>query len=145
MQHEACYICAMLFIIPGFPFITSGIDLSKLDMRSGIERLTYALIIIIVATMTAWLMALIPHLRQWTFCLCTLPYGSSYCSDLRQVSAGFSDFPLCSTAPVKLAASAAVIGALANTLRLELVDLVSFPPAAAALWGHSPQAYSPRC
>ncbi len=39
IQHEAGYICAMLFIIPGFPFITSGIDLAKLDMRSGIERL----------------------------------------------------------------------------------------------------------
>ena len=24
IQHEAGYICAMLFIIPGFPFITSG-------------------------------------------------------------------------------------------------------------------------
>ena len=34
-QHEAGYICSMLFIIPGFPFITSGIDLAKLDMRSG--------------------------------------------------------------------------------------------------------------
>ena len=33
--HEVGYICAMLFIIPGFPFITSGIDLAKLDMRSG--------------------------------------------------------------------------------------------------------------
>ena len=39
LQHEAGYICSMLFIIPGFPFITSGIDLAKLDMRSGIERL----------------------------------------------------------------------------------------------------------
>src|SRR5699024_6127630 len=28
--HEVGYICAMLFIIPGFPFITSGIDLAKL-------------------------------------------------------------------------------------------------------------------
>ena len=37
--HQAGYICAMLFIIPGFPFITSGIDLAKLDMRSGLERL----------------------------------------------------------------------------------------------------------
>ena len=33
LQHEAGYICSMLFIIPGFPFITSGIDLAKLDMR----------------------------------------------------------------------------------------------------------------
>ena len=51
-QHEAGYICSMLFIIPGFPFITSGIDLAKLDMRSGLERLAYAILIILVATNT---------------------------------------------------------------------------------------------
>lgn len=62
IQHEAGYICAMLFIILGFLFITSGIDLAKLDMRSGTERLMYALIVILVATMAAWLMALILHL-----------------------------------------------------------------------------------
>ena len=61
VKHEAGYICAMLFIIPGFPFITSGIDLAKLDMRSGIERLGYALIIILVATMSAWIMHLHTH------------------------------------------------------------------------------------
>ena len=56
--HEAGYICAMLFIIPGFPFITSGICLAKLDLRSGLERLTYAIIIVMVATLFAWIMAL---------------------------------------------------------------------------------------
>lgn len=67
VQHEAGYICAMLFIIPGFPFITSGIDLAKLDMRSGIERLTYALIVILVATMSAWIMALDPAFETCRF------------------------------------------------------------------------------
>ena len=57
--HEAGYICSMLFIIPGFPFITSGIDLAKLDLRSGLERLTYAIIIVMVATLFAWIMALL--------------------------------------------------------------------------------------
>ena len=50
-QHEAGYICSMLFIIPGFPFI-SGIDLAKLDMPLVSERLAYAVLIILVATMT---------------------------------------------------------------------------------------------
>ena len=67
IQHEAGYICAMLFIIPGFPFITSGIDLAKLDMRSGMERLTYALIIVLVATMSAWIMAMLLHLSASGF------------------------------------------------------------------------------
>ena len=66
-QHEAGYICSMLFIMPGFPFITSGIDRAKLDMRSGLERLAYAVLIILVATMTAWIMALLLHLQPVQF------------------------------------------------------------------------------
>ena len=52
VQHEAGYICSMLFIIPGFPFITSGIDLAKLDMRSGLERLAYAIIVVMAVSYT---------------------------------------------------------------------------------------------
>ena len=37
--------------------------------------------------------------------------------------------------PVRLAVAAAGIGAVANTLRLELVDLANIPPAAAAFIG----------
>ena len=37
--------------------------------------------------------------------------------------------------PIPLAVAAASIGAIANTLRLELVDLVNAPPAAAAFIG----------
>ena len=55
--HQAGYICSMLFVIPGFPLITGGMDLAKLDLRSGLERITYALLIIIVATLTGWLCA----------------------------------------------------------------------------------------
>ena len=87
--HEAGYICSMLFIIPGFPFITSGIDLAKLDLRSGLERLAYAIIIVMVATMFAWIMALLLQLN----------------------------------------------GAIANSLRLELVDLTGMPAPAAAFAG----------
>ena len=36
-------------------------------MRSGLERLTYAIIIIVVATITAWLMALLLHLHPVDF------------------------------------------------------------------------------
>lgn len=42
LRHLDGYIGACLFVIPGFPFITSGLDISKLDMRSGLERMAYA-------------------------------------------------------------------------------------------------------
>lgn len=135
IQHEAGYICAMLFIIPGFPFITSGIDLSKLDMRSGTERLMYALIIILVATMSAWIMALLLQLKPVDFIRISLPvklwivfrFLASFC--------GVFGFSIMFNSPIRLASASALIGAVANTLRLELVDLAGMPPAAAAFIG----------
>ena len=135
VQHEAGYICAMLFIIPGFPFITSGIDLAKLDMRSGTERLMYALIIILVATMSAWIMALLLQLKPVDFIRISLPvelwivfrFLASFC--------GVFGFSIMFNSPIRLASASALIGAVANTLRLELVDLAGMPPAAAAFIG----------
>lgn len=134
-QHQAGYICSMLFIIPGFPFITSGIDLAKLDMRSGLERLTYAIIIIAVATLSAWMLALVLHLKPMDF----LPLGLSQTQKLffRLIASFFGvlGFSIMFNSPLKLAATAGIIGAIANTTRLELVDLAAFPPAAAAFVG----------
>ena len=135
IQHEAGYICAMLFIIPGFPFITSGIDLAKLDMRSGIERLTYALIIILVATMAAWIMALLLHLQPVDFMKISLPVWGWILFRILASFCGVFGFSIMFNSPVRLAAVAASIGAIANTLRLELVDIIKFPPAAAAFVG----------
>lgn len=135
VQHEAGYICAMLFIIPGFPFITSGIDLAKLDMRSGLERLAYAVMIIVVATVTAWILAVILKLEPEDFVALSL--GPALLFGLRLIASfcGVFGFSIMFNSPVPLAATAALIGAVANTLRLELAELDAFPPAAAAFIG----------
>lgn len=133
--HEAGYVCAMLFIIPGFPFITSGIDLAKLDMRSGLERLAYATMIVIVATATSWVMSLILNLEPTE--LLPLSISPVLLFALRLVASfcGVFGFSIMFNSPVPLAATAAVIGAIANTLRLELVDFTSCPAAGAAFIG----------
>lgn len=135
VQHEAGYICSMLFIIPGFPFITSGIDLAKLDMRSGLERLAYAIVIILVATVTAWIMALLFHLKPMDFPPLHLSAGTHLLLRLITSFGGVFGFSIMFNSPCSIAAAAAFIGAIANTLRLELVDFVAIPPAAAAFIG----------
>ena len=135
VAHEAGYICAMLFIIPGFPFITSGIDLAKLDLRSGLERLTYAVIIVLVATLFAWIMALLLRLQPVDFLPLGLGAGALLVFRLITSFCGVFGFSIMFNSPVRMAATAALIGAVSNTLRLELVDLASFPPAAAAFTG----------
>ena len=135
LQHEAGYICSMLFIIPGFPFITSGIDLAKLDMRSGLERLAYAIIVVMVAAVSAWLMALLLHLKPVDFLPLELSSAQRILFRLLASFCGVFGFSVMFNSPVRLAAAAAFIGALSNTFRLELVDLAGFPPAAAAFLG----------
>ena len=135
IQHEAGYICAMLFIIPGFPFITSGIDLAKLDLRSGLERLTYSIIIVLGATVFAWIMALLLKLQPQDFV--ALHLGSMMHLVLRLIASfcGVFGFSIMFNSSVCIAATAACIGAVANTLRLELVDYAGMPSAAAAFIG----------
>ena len=134
-RHEAGYIGAMLFIIPGFPFITSGLDISKLDMRSGLERMTYAIAIITVATLVGWIVALMVNLRPENFP--TLPLSALMMFLLRVPASfcGVFGFSIMFNSTPKMAATAGCIGAIANTLRLELTDLTGIPAGAAAFLG----------
>lgn len=135
LQHEAGYICSMLFIIPGFPFITSGIDLAKLDMRSGTERLTYSMIIVTVATMTAWILAMVLGLKPIPFLPLEFALWQWIVFRLLASFCGVLGFSIMFNSPIRLAAAAGIIGAISNTTRLELIDLLSLPPAAAAFIG----------
>ena len=136
VQHEAGYICSMLFIIPGFPFITSGIDLAKLDMRSGLERLAYAIIVVMVADRLCLANGTASCIcNRWISCLWSFRQLQRILFRLLASFCGVFGFSVMFNSPVRLAAAAAFIGALSNTLRLELVDLAGFPPAAAAFFG----------
>jgi uncharacterized membrane protein YjjP (DUF1212 family) len=48
------YIAAILFLIPGFPMITSILDIARLDFTAGLPRAFYALTIILSAGAAAW-------------------------------------------------------------------------------------------
>ena len=145
MSHQEGYIGAMLFVIPGFPLITAGLDIAKLDMRSGIERLSYAVSIIVMATLVGWMVAECVGLAPDDFA----PLGLSplALTLLRVVMSfvGVFGFSVMFNSPVKMAAAAGLIGAVSNTLRLTLVDAptlfpflglsVGMPPEAAAFIG----------
>ena len=101
----------------------------------GLERLAYALMIVVVATLTAWGMALLLRLQPMDFLPLGLPVWARILLRLAASFCGVFGFSLMFNSPVKLASAAAAIGALSNTLRLELVSLAGFPPAAAAFFG----------
>lgn len=133
--HQAGYIGAMLFVIPGFPLITAGLDIAKMDLASGIERLVYAACVIGVATLSAWLVAKVVTL--YPAALVPPDLGLAVLVALRLVAsfAGVFGFSVLFNSTPRMAATAGCIGAVANTLRLELIDLAGLPPEAAALLG----------
>lgn len=133
--HEAGYICAMLYVIPGFPLITGGIDLAKLDMRSGIERITYAFLIIAVATLTGYAMAYVLHFQPTSFAELSIDPTLNIFLRLIASFMGVFGFSMMFNSPPKMAALAGAVGMVANTLRLELIDYLDMPAGLAALLG----------
>lgn len=133
--REAGYVCAILFVIPGFPLINGGFDLAKLHLRSGIERITYAMIIILTATYIGWIVAYFFNFHPGE--LGSIEFSIPMHIVLRILCSflGVFGFSLMYDSPKKMAFAAACIGMIANTLRLELVDLAGFPPAFAAFCG----------
>lgn len=131
-HHAYGYIGAMLFVIPGFPFITSGLDMSKLDMRSGFERMTYALLVIVIATMSGWAVATILKLHPGS--MLKLSINPIVLTVLRLITSfcGVFGFSIMFNSRPNMAATAAIMGAMANTLRLSLVDYAHMAPALAA-------------
>ena len=135
MSHEAGYIGALLFVIPGFPLITSGFDLFQSEMRSGIERLAYALVIIVTATAVAWLVAETVQFFPDDFADQGL---SPVTLTLLRVVASFAGvygFSVMFNSAPKMCATAGCIGAVSNTLRLSLAGFTGMAPEAAAFLG----------
>ncbi len=134
LQHDTAYIGAMLFVIPGFPMITGGLDMAKIDFPSGIQRVAYVLCIVLIATLAGWMVASIVHLNPQGF----EPLGLSPVVNclLRMVFAfiGVWGFSVMFNSPQRMCLVAAVIGMITDTLRLEIVDM-GVPAEAGAFIG----------
>lgn len=133
--HQAGYICSMLFVIPGFPLITGGIDLAKLDLRSGIERLTYAFLIILTATLTGGLAASAFRFTPAEFQRDEIEPLMNLGFRMIASFFGVYGFSFLFNSKRKMAFTAAIIGMIANTLRLQLIDFTDIPVSAAAFAG----------
>lgn len=134
LHHDTAYIGAILFVIPGFPLITGGLDIFKMDIQSGIQRLTYFMAIVIVATLAAWAVARCISLDPQGFDTPEMSLWLRTALWLITAFGGVWGFSVLFNSPQKMCCVAGIIGAIADTLRLELVNL-SMPMEAAAFIG----------
>lgn len=134
-QHEAGYIGALLFVIPGFPLITSGLDFAKFRFASGVQRLTYAGTIVFLATITGWIVAMIVGFTPNEFVPQGLDPVPTCLLRCLMSFVGVFGFSIMFNSTPRMAFTAACIGLVANTTRLELIDLAGMLPESAALIG----------
>lgn len=132
LSHDTAYIGAMLFILPTLPFLTGGMDVAKLDYLSAVQRWTHSLVVMTVATMAAWGVAATVDLNPEAFPQSSLPLGLLIALRALASFTGVYFYSLLWNAPARMAFVAACVGAIANTVRLELIDLAGIEPVVAA-------------
>ncbi|MDR0950777.1 MAG: threonine/serine exporter family protein [Candidatus Ancillula sp.] len=117
------FVGALLFVIPGFPLITGGLDIAKMDFSAGIQRLVYAIAIILCATTIGASFAILIGLKITDL---TTPFSGNYVlfTFFRFLMSGLGvfGFSLMFNSNMKTALWAGLIGGFANMGRLILID-----------------------
>lgn len=122
LHHNTAYIGSVLFVIPGFPLITGGLDIAKIDFPSGIQRLCYTMAIILMGTLAGWMVASLVQLDPQGFT--TLGLNPWLNAVLRMITAfaGVWGFSVLFNSPQRMCFVAGIIGAITDTLRLTMAD-----------------------
>lgn len=115
-------VSAVLFLVPGFPLITSMLDLVRMDLSAGIPRFVYTSMLVVSAGVSVWLVSVVfdwavdppqvpPISGVWLFVVRAL------CSFV--ASTGFAMLFNCTW---RLSIYAGLICAVVNPLRFLAVD-----------------------
>ncbi|MBD7917441.1 threonine/serine exporter family protein [Cellulomonas sp. Sa3CUA2] len=130
--HEAGYVAAALFLVPGFPLATGALDLARLDFSAGVARLTWALMIFVSAAFAVWAVSIVVGLSPDPPRELALDPGVMTALRLLASFVGVLGFALMFNSPWRMALVAASVATLPNLLRIEAVLVLDWPPQAAA-------------
>jgi uncharacterized membrane protein YjjP (DUF1212 family) len=132
-HHEAGYVSAVLFLVPGFALVTGALDLARLDFSAGVARVTYALMILTSAALALWGVSAIVGLAPVTLHPPDLPWAVLLVLRLVASFGGVLGFALMFNSPWRMALGAATVGMVANVIRIELIEAGVVTQAAAAV------------
>ncbi|MCL3776807.1 MULTISPECIES: threonine/serine exporter family protein [unclassified Actinomyces] len=126
-NHQGGIISSILFLIPGFPLVTAMLDLVRQDFSSAVSRASYVLLVMAAAGVAVWTVTFIFDWEvEATYSY--VPEGlllyalRALCSFVAAYG-----FAILFNAAPRAAGLAAVVGAVANTGRLVLIDEMGVP------------------
>lgn len=118
--HQAGFISALLFLVPGFPLVTGLIDLVRQDFQGGLGRLVYVAMLVASAGVAVWAISAI---FGWSvtpeYGVALVPWLHYLLRFLTSFVAAYG-FAMLFNSPQRVCAAAALIGAVINTARIAL-------------------------
>ena len=118
----AGFICAAIFLIPGFPLVTGGLDVARIDLGVGIPRLGYATAVLLAITIGVWIVAVPTGISPD---LVPAPTGPTVLLWTAWLAASFFavfGWAIMFNTPLAVALAAGLIGVLGNVVRLLMLE-----------------------
>lgn len=121
-RMAAGFVCAPIFLIPGFPLVTGALDLTRIDLDAGIPRVTYAGMSLLSITIGVWLVSRlvgispdpVPTLAGPPVLVWFAFVAASFCAVM--------GWAMMFNAPLRTAVAAGVIAVVANLPRLVMLQ-----------------------
>ena len=129
----AGFVCSAIFLIPGFPLVTGGLELVRLDLHAGIPRLVYAATVLLAITIGVWLLTTISGVQP---ALVPAPTGPFVLVWMARVAASFFavlGWAMMFNSPLRSALASGLIAVVANVPRLVALDQ-QVPNHVATFW-----------
>lgn len=120
--HEAGYVFAVLYLVPGFPLMTGALDLAKYDFSAGIARLTYAGMILLSAGVAVWGLSAVAGLSPQPLEPMQVSAHELILFKSLASFVGVFGFAIMFNSPLRTSLGAAGIGMVANTVRLIMLE-----------------------
>jgi uncharacterized membrane protein YjjP (DUF1212 family) len=129
-RMAAGVVCAAIFLIPGFPLVTAGLDLTRIDLLAGVPRLTYAAMVLLAITIGVWTVVTLSGVSPDPVPLLDGPPGAVWTALL--VSSFFAVFgwAMMFNSPWRMALASGVAAVVGNTPRLLMLDAGAKPHVA---------------
>ena len=132
--HQAGFISALLFLVPGFPLVTGIIDLVRHDFAGGIQRIVYVAMLVVSAGVAVWRISKVFNWSVTPEYVVSLPAYIHFPLRFFTSFVAAFGFAMLFNSPPKVCAAAALIGAVINTGRIALAVELGMPvPAAVGL------------
>ena len=132
--HQAGFISALLFLVPGFPLVTGIIDLVRHDFAGGIQRIVYVAMLVVSAGVDVWSISKVFNWSVTPVYVVSLPAYIHFPLRFFTSFVAAFGFAMLFNSPPKVCAAAALIGAVINTGRIALAVELGMPvPAAVGL------------